>query len=64
MFLSEFGEYVWRGFNSESPGKSNCPRLCLKAVAYGGGGKVDNTRVANRDLSLKCFVKRTQHQQG
>ena len=31
-----------------------------KAFACGGGGgKVDNTSVANRDLILKCFVRST-----
>ena len=36
-----------------------CPRSCLKAVACGSGGKVDNTSVANRELILKCFVRST-----
>ena len=38
---------------------SVCPGSNLKAVASGGGGKVDSTSVANRDLILKCFVRST-----
>ena len=58
-FYSCFGYCVWSNFKTEFCDRSVCPKSYLKAVASGGGGNVDNTNVANKDLILKCFVNST-----